>query len=1167
MIFILLSNFARRHRLWHGIPTDLQREIIMRINLVSILFIIAMVQVYGRAYSQITLQEKNTALENVLKSIEAQSGYVFFYNDEDLKNKKVTVSVKNVSIQTALDESFKNVNLIYKIDQKNVLIKKSTSDFKPIERLPELTATQQEIIIKGKVIDSLNRPISGVSISFKGTESKVSSLRDGSFEIKTNKSSGILVFSFLGMQSREIVVSSSNSNLIVTMVEQKIAIKDVVVTGYSNIRKESFTGTYTQVTKEQLLRVSSNNLVSALQVFDPSLRIMTNNQLGSDPNNLPEFYIRGQSGFPGVKDLDRAEGTGTVSQFALKNNPNLPVFILDGFEVNLEKIYDLDLNRIQQITILKDAAATAVYGSRASNGVIVVETIAPKPGEFRINYNGSLGVTAPDLSSYDMMNAQEKLDAEVAANLYVPHKDVDPKYYESTLATLRWNYLTKQNEINKGVDTYWLSQPLNTMINNKHTLYLEGGSEAIRLGLEFRYDQQGGVMKGSGRDRMGTGLTVEYRYKGLQVRNQTYFDLIKAKGSPFGSFGDYARMQPYFPIYNETDGSFVREYLNATAFGTENVKNPLYEASLGNINRNGYREWTNNISANWFVNKYFLIKGQFALNYKDADSERFIDPLSTTYARTGAFNKGELYLSETKNLNWNTNVFGSYNRVINENNINLSIGLNAKATADDYITSSYRGFADANFHSPAYAYEIINKPLLDDNKTRLLGSFANLNYSFKDIYLFDASFRLDGSSEFGSNRKWAPFWSLGSGINLHKSKLLEGNDWVNMFRIKANIGQTGKSNFSPFMARNTYKILLDDWYPTGIGANIIYMGNSNLTWEKQLSWNIGADLSIKNRHSFEFNYYNKTTYDLITDVSLPSSSGFTIYRDNIGKVLNKGFEMKATIGAVNTKDFNLILTGNIAHNKNSILEIAESLKSYNQRIDEYFNAYYITGGGSATYYISDSKRNAKYAMPIRKYEEGSSLTTIYGMKSLGINPANGKEVFLKRDGEVTYDWSPNEQQAIGNSEPWAQGSFGINARYKQFTLYSTFLYEFGGDEYNETLVNNVENVNLALYNADRRVLTDRWQKPGDIAPLKSIQDRYFVTRPTSRFIQKENFVVFNSLSLGYDFDPAKLTKYRVNSLRASILLNDIGRMSTIQREMGLQYPFARTFSFMLNASF
>jgi TonB-linked SusC/RagA family outer membrane protein len=1120
------------------------------------------------AAQTVSISGKDLSLSKVFSMIKKQTGYAVFGNASLLKKANhVSISVSNMALTTFLDSVLKRQPISYRILERTIILSPKEPSAGAVIMPGNKTTddpTEEEMVrqlITGYVVAERDSVLEGVSVRVKGTSIGVYTDAKGKYTLNA-EANQILIFSHVSMTTREIRVSELPANGKVVLKLRDATLSDIVVTGYGNIRKESFTGTYTQVTKADIQRVSPNNLVAALQTFDPSFRIMQNINMGSNPNVMPEFYIRGQSGFPGVKELDRLESGSDVSQFSLKNNPNTPIFIMDGFEITVEKMYDMDINRINNVTILKDAAATAMYGSRASNGVVIIETIAPKPGEFRVTYNGNYSITAPDLSSYNMMNAQEKLDVENAAGIYLPTIPQTDPYYKTTLVENLWYQEQKKNEIRKGVNTYWLSQPLSTMFNSRHNVYVEGGSQAMRVGLELKYDKQNGVMKESFRDRISAGLTLQYQTRNLQFRNQVYYDEVKADESPYGKFSDYSRLQPYYRLRDETTGEYVKTFPNY--FGRSDL-NPLYESTVGNFNQTRYKEFTDNFTANWYLTKFLFIRGQLAIDYKDANTDVFTSPTSAIYSRGNLFSKGDLSQSNTKRLDWNTNLFASYNRNIDDNNINVSLGINANATKEEYITSAYRGFPSASFHSPSYAYEIVRKPTLSDNKRALFGSFATVNYSYKDIYLFDGSFRMDGSSEFGTDKKWAPFWSVGTGINLHKTHFFKTNNNVDMFRITANIGQTGKSNFSPFMARNTYEVMLDDWYPTGIGASLVYMGNKNLTWEKQVSWNIGTMISLLKRITFEFNYYNKSTYDLITDVSLPSSAGFTIYRDNIGKVLNKGFEIKLTGTAINTPDFSLTLNANMAHNKNSIVEIAQSMKRYNSRIDEYYKGY--LGTSDPVFGLIFNDLNAKFAKPIMKYEEGSSLTTIYGMKSLGINPANGKEVFEKRDGTITYDWDPTEQQPIGNTEPWAQGAFGINARYKRFTLYTTFLYEAGGEQYNNTMVSNVENVNLQYYNADKRVISDRWQKPGDKTPLKGLQDRYLITRPTSRFIQKNNYISFNSLSLGYEFDPAFLKRFRLKFLRTSLMMNDVALFSTVKREMGLDYPYARTFTFMINASF
>ncbi|WP_233556968.1 SusC/RagA family TonB-linked outer membrane protein [Odoribacter sp. AF15-53] len=1136
-----------RKKMW------LQKMLFM-MSRIAFFILLGTMSLSANVYSQseiLDLKVKNATLAEVFKEITKKSGYDFLYNYDVVESQKnVSIRVTNMRLEEVLKELLGPRNLTYEFKEKLIVVR-------PVSVVGRDTVQQKPVVIKGTVRDEKGGVLPGVTVLIKGTKLGVATDNDGVFRLEfIPRDTVTLLLTFVGMENKEVKVWDWKNlkDLNITMREDKVALEDVVVTGYANIKKSSFTGTATQVKREDILKVAGRNVIDALQVFDPSLRIMKNNLMGSDPNTLPEFYVRGRSGIAGIKELDVLEAAD-VSQFAITNNPNTPIFILDGFEVSVEKVYDFDVNRIKDITILKDAAATAMYGSRASNGVVVIETIAPRPGRFVVSYSGNYEITAPDLSSYNMMNARENLEAEWAAGVYA--SDPDYQYYEREKANLYGIYLDKRNAILAGGDYYWLSQPLTTMFNHKHSLYVEGGSDVIRFGIELRYDNQNGVMKESFRNRIGAGLTLEYRYKGFQMQNKVSYDMMRSKASPYGSFGDYTNKHPY-EHWKDKNGKLLKK-LPQRNYGDSFI-NPLYEATLGNFNKSDYKEFTDNLSMNWYVNDYLLVKGQFAISYKQDKTNVFTDPESAKYG-TGltAFLKGELTQSQTTTTRWNTNVFAAYNRLLGLHNLNFSLGFNATYSNTAYSYSHYRGFPDANRHSPAYAYEVVKKPTFSDNKTRLFGAFLMMNYSYNDIYLADVSFRYDGSSEFGSDNKWAPFWSVGAGINLHNYAFIKGNEWITQFRIKGNVGQTGKSNFQPYMARNTYEVLLDDWYQTGIGANLIYMGNDDLTWEKQLSWNIGTDITTwKDRLTLGFDYYYKKTIDLVTEVSLPSSSGFGKYTDNIGEILNEGIELDLNVRAYSDKDWDVIVFGNLAHNKNKILKISESLKQYNERIDEYFDEYNQN---------ASKAQDSKFSQTFMKYEEGSSLTAIYGMKSLGINPANGQEVYMKRDGTITYTWESSEQQKIGDTEPKIQGAFGLNLRFRNFTFYTTFLYECGGDEYNSTLVNNVENANLIKYNADNRVTTDRWLNIGDVVPLKDIKDRLYVTRSTSRFVQKNNNVVFNSLSVGYDVDPIWLRKIYLSSLRVQFNMKDLATMSTIKREMGLNYPFARTFTFTLNASF
>jgi len=1035
-----------------------------------------------------------------------------------------------------------------------------------------LTNQEKQRVITGVVRDTKKLPLPGVTVMVKGTTTGVITDADGAFKIPLPSTGNqTLVFSFVGMKKKEVEITTQKEVNVVLEEDSQMLEGVTVSTGYVNIKKESFTGSATQVKREDILKVGVSNVIDVLQAFDPSLRLVKNNQMGSDPNTLPELYVRGRSGMDAVKQLD-ASSASAASEFALTNNPNTPIFILDGFEVTVEKIFDMDINRIKDITILKDAAATAMYGSRASNGVIVVETIAPTPGELRVSYTGNFEITAPDLTSYNMMNAKDKLAAEVAAGLFEPENSLSSTVDKTTWWKSTYKaYIDKLNLILQGYDSDWMAQPLQTMFNHKHSVFVEGGSENIRFGVELRYDHQNGVMKESYRDRIGAGMMLDYRWKDLQVQNKINYDVMNNEDSPYGSFGDYSRKNPY-KHWKDINGDWIE--LISTG-STTSFKNPLYEAEQGNFSKGGYSTWTDNLQINWFRGDFFKLRAQFAASIKEEWTKKFTSPTSGTYTDSDKRNNllalGDLNTTERKTTSWSGNVFLSYSRTFNEiHSLNVNLGGELSSSTQEYNTAHYRGFPSAEHHSEAYANEIVEKPIYSDNVTHRLGALAILNYTINNIYLFDASYRLDGSSEFGKERKWAPFWSFGTGLNIHNFEKMKDYGWLDNLKVSATVGETGKSNFQPYVARNMLEMMMDDWYPTGIGASLMAMGNENLTWEKLLTWNFKAEFGLFNRFVFKFDYYIKNTKDMVTEVSLPYSSGFTQYTDNIGEVKNEGFEIDLNYRIYSSADWDVAFFGNLAHNENRLTKISETLKRYNQRVDEFFAGYkdgYAEEGASMPSIIGNLKGQTQYMEPYKKYEEGNSLTAIYGMKSVGINPADGQEIYRKRDGSLTYDWSSAEQQNIGDTEPWAQGAFGLNLRWKNFTLYSTFMYEWGGDSYNSTLISNVENVDLTLYNVDYRVMEDRWLKPGDVSPLKSIKDRYYVTRPTSRFVQKNNFVEFNSLSISYDFNRALVQRIGLNTLKLQFNMKDIDTWSTIKQEMGLSYPFARTFTFTLNASF
>lgn len=1130
----------------HGIPIRAGKKFVfrMRVFLLSLFLLQGSLfaNVVGAQQHKVTLQMKDKELVEVITELRKQTGLRFFYSMDKLKAVgKVSVDVKDGEVADVLDAVLTNTGLTYQVLNDVITIK---SDEQP--------ARQEVVKITGKVTDKSKHPLPGVTVQLKGYTIGTSTDEKGEYTLSFPKmDKAVLLFSFVGMKDVEVAYTGQQT-ISVTMEEMAEELEGVVVTGYNSIKSSSFTGNAVTVKKEDLLKASKSNVIKALQTFDPSFRIKQSNVWGSDPNALPEVYIRGESGV-GVKQLDR----DALSKSNLVDNPNLPVFIMDGFEISVSKLYDMDPSRIESITILKDAAATALYGSRAANGVVVITSVTPKAGKLNVAYNFVGDVTFPDLTDYDLLNAREKLEAERLAGCYT----FDPADEYTTQYDMDVEYNKKMANVVKGVDTYWLSKPLETVFNHRHSLYVDGGSDNLRFGIELQYANQDGVMKESLRDRMGAAFYLQYSYKSLTIKNQTTYQKVQSKESPYGNFADYANQLPYDEYKNAEGGYLSTLRYWGTGLDLKRV-NPLYEPSLHNSDKSSQDEFINNLSLNWYIVNGLLLKGQLSLTKSMNQHKRFYDPLSKQSANKSILSlsnlvSGTLYRDESDSFTLDMNATLSYNKALGDHMINALAGVNMQEITSKNEAAIYVGFPSGALSSPEFANDIYEKPSFSESTRRLVGYLLSVNYSYKDIYLLDASMRIDGSSVFGSDKRYAPFWSAGVGINIHKYGFMQNLAFINQFKIRGSFGQTGKANFPAYAARSTYEITTDRWYKTGISAKLKALGNANLTWETTNTFDIGAEISLfDDRFYIKGAYYNKRTIDLINDVTVPTSTGFRSYRDNIGEVSNKGCEFDLRVVALNKQDLQLIFNANLAHNKNRIEKISESLRAYNERVKKQFEEQLAW---------NDPDR-ALQSQPFLQYEEGGSLSSIWGVRSMGINPADGQEVFVGKNGELTRAWNASDQVVLGTTEPKVQGSFGFNLVWKQWSLYSTFMYEAGGQQYNQTLVDKVENVNIYTGNVDRRVLTERWTKPGDKAKFKSlVTGRKTVeqTKPTSRFVEDYNMLQWSSMELGYDFSRNVLNKMHLNMLRLTLGLTDILHVSSMKQERGTSYPFARTVTFSL----
>jgi TonB-linked SusC/RagA family outer membrane protein len=1131
-------------------------------RLIALLLTVAFLQVHGSAKSQsITFSGKEVAMKKIFEVIEKQTGYLVSGDKGILTSAKpVSVSVENLPIQQFLDIIFKDQDIAYRLRGNNIFLSRKEPLQVPTQAIVS-RADSTPISISGTVRSRQGELLPGVSVKVKGLLTGATTNENGLFYFGIQRGT-ILEISSIGYETIEIGIRETANGFTAYSVKrgQEVNIKatpgreikveivlevsssnmdQVIVNGYSRINKNNFTGSAITVKRDDLLKVGPSNVLRALQIFDPSFKVIDNNSLGSDPNNINPVYIRGRSG---IGDVTLPDDEAALSQTQLRNDPNLPTFILDGYEVPVQRIFDLDPTRIESITILKDAASTAIYGSRAANGVVVVETVKPVSGRLRVNYSLNGSVTAPDLSGYHLLNAREKLELEQMAGLFTPRQGEQP----SQALRRQQMYYSKLAEINRGVETDWMSQPLRTGFNQRHNVLVEGGSKEFIFGADLNFARTQGVMEGSERNNNSIGFSISYRKNSIMFRNYIQWNNIRSQESPFGSFSTYAEQNPY-DVFRDEEGNYVKllpEWDHPGGRG-----NPLYDAHLKSYDRSVHNDFSNNFHFQWTIADGLRLDTRVAVMLQKVQRQNFVDPAASQFDNVEYTKKGTKSILDDEMRTWDFNALIVYGKGFGKHYFNTTVGANANQKEMDRSGFAVRGFLSGNTDDINFAAEVMDKPTGDNEKSRLLGFLASANYSYDNIYLVDLSGRYDGASQFGANVRFAPFWSLGVGINIHNYDFVQKNfPWLTNLKLRSNYGQVGKAGFSQSVSKSTYRYNFDDWYAFGVGANLITLANPDLEWEKTRMFDVGMDLTIFKKLSLMVNYYNKKTIDLIGDITLPFSTGFKSYKSNLGEILNEGFEISARYQVLNSRNFTLNVYATAAHNSNKFLKIGDALKEYNKRVEEYYHDHSVVN------------------RPLNKYYEGASQTSIYAMQSLGINPADGREMFLDRNGELTYIWNQTQHVVVGDTEPDVRGSFGFNFSYKSFFVFTSFLYEYGGEMYNSTMVSKVENANI-YKNVDRRVFSDRWQKPGDVTNLKDVRLWNDVTQVTSRFVQRNNFMDFTSVSVGYDLPRSLTSKWKINNCRVQVSSNDLGRISSIDIERGTDFPYARTFNFTINVGF
>jgi len=1011
--------------------------------------------------------------------------------------------------------------------------------------------------VSGTVTDyTTGETLPFATVRIQGTTQGTATSVDGTFSITIPAGAVVLEFSMTGYETLALT-ADANRSMNVRLRMSAIALEAVVITGLFERRAESFTGSHVHVHVEELKAAGSSNVLESLRNIDPSLAMMDNFEFGSDPNRMPSMELRGTSSF------NFGDGDGSF-QNMFENDPNQPLFILDGFEVSIQRVFDLDMSRVESVTILKDAAAKAIHGARAANGVVVIETRRAQEGIFRVTYRGSLNITLPDLTSYNLTNALEKLDVERLAGLYNSGTIQGMLAFEEA-------YNFRRNRALSGVNTDWLSKPLRAGIGTRHAVGLDMTQQRLNVLADISYNHVAGVMRGSNRETIAGSVGVTYRTadRRFLFRNMMSVTSNNASDSPYGTFHDFVRMNPYHEPFDE-NGNLVRTF---PTFGmVHNQTNPLWNAQLNTSLTSNYFNFSNNFIAEWSPIENLRLRGRFGLENQRQERDEFFPAQHTRFvgwdSESLRLRRGSYTHSVGRMSRFSGDVSVSYNRAMGNHLIMSNLAFNMSESSSMQLNYVAEGFPSDRMNSMIFAraYALDGRPSGFESIVRDVGVVGLLSYSYDNRYMVDVTARTSASSQFAPDRRWGMFWSVGAGWNVHNEQWARQVRWLDRLRLRSSIGSTGTQNVPSFLTITTFNYYTDDFYrtfrpqnpeETGLGVRILRLANEELMWQQKLDFNVGFDAQIA-RFSVSFDYYISTTNNLITDLALPPSTGFHSISENAGQVENTGVDVRVTYRVIQRRDFFFNITGAVSQNRNTLRRISDALRHFNEQQDALVASY-----------------GEERWTPPRRYVEGGSMNAIWAVPSLGINPQNGLEIFVRPDGSTTYVWNTAYQQIVGEARERFRGNIGFSSEFRGFGVSMIGRFLGGGQLYNSTLVQRVENAELRD-NVDRRVLEGRWSTDNRNAPFRALEQirdengnlMTLRTQPTSRFVQDRNEFTIAAVNVYYDFARLPFVRsmgFRI--MRLSFNMNEVHQFSSIRIERGTTFPFARTLSLSLSAEF
>ena len=984
---------------------------IMKLSVFILTLFIFQAQASTSYAQKITLSEKNSSLVSVLDKIAQQSGYDFVYGNTPVNAAKpITVVLKNEDITDALEKVFAGQQLSYAIRNKTVVLYQKEASF-----LDRVTGLFQTTTITGKIVDEQNMGLPGVTVQLKGSSTVTTTSSNGNYSISVPDKGAVLVFSYIGLISQEKAVGTG-SVINVKMTASAETLEETVIVAYGTQRKKDLTGSVSTISGESLTDLPSTiNLEQALQGRAAGVQVI---QETGQPGGATKVRIRGASSLLGSNQpLYIVDGVPVVAEGNIPDNSNVvnTTLIREGLSSPLNNISP---NDIESMTVLKDASATSIYGSRAANGVVIITTKKGSATKGPV-YSFNTSVSYQEAQTVDVLNADQfrELWTEAANNststATIPQQMRNGTYFKD--ANTNW-----EKEVS-------MQNPLSRIAN----FSASGGNEKMRYYTSIGTTNHDGTFANSGFERNNLLLNLDFQASAALKFGTSINLSTSTQDSPDGTlFSRIYTFRPDLPVYNP-DGTF-------TFSDGMSSENPVALSKAGNTNK------TNLLIGSVFGElnfaKYFILKSTLSINYNTGYLKTFY-PSQT--ARGGWLRAsgegtgfGQQNSSQATSHLWE-NIL-TYNQRIGNHNIEGIAGAAWQGNQNEYMSASGMGFPQndiLNNLSSATSNFLISS---SRNQSGLVSFFGRVNYGYADKYLLSLSARTDGSSKFAVENKWAFFPTVSAAWRLSEEKFLKNVAFLDELKLRGSIGLTGQQNFGVYQWRSLFSA---DQYGGMPAVVQDQLGNSRLRWELTTQTDIGLDFSLfKGRLNGTVDYYVKNTKDLLFNAQLPGSAGFSTAISNLGRSQNKGFEFALDGDIIASKDFTWNLGINLASNRNKLVSLnSDFLNPANGNITP------PSGGGILRVGEPFGLMFGRVAGGIiQNQAELDALNAkapdgIYQLA--GTAPGDLWYLDLNGDGKA----NSLDQTVIGNALPDFSGGFTNSFKYKNFRLTALFTYSIGND--------------------------------------------------------------------------------------------------------------------------